>query len=179
MELRALAQKRQNAIATPQKEPSVDEISEKSKDQYNRQRHRNLTNVDKRKNSVIMSPRDISVEKTASNTGTRTTTKTFERKYSTESYTQFDETSSPYSPQIPKTEIKEHKPKIMSLPDNPKKGSIFKKNGKSDFRKFDIKEFDIDSDDDARKLMVKVPQKNLISANALKKINLEQKKLGA
>ena len=67
----------------------------------------------------------------------------------------------------------------MSLPGNPRMGSILKKNGKTEFRKFDIKEFDIDSDDDARKLMVKVPQKNLISANALKKINLEQKKLGA
>lgn len=66
-----------------------------------------------------------------------------------ESYTQFDETCSPCSPQIPKTEMKEHKPKIMSLPGNSKKGSIFKKSGKSEFRKFDIKEFDIDSDDEA------------------------------
>jgi hypothetical protein len=45
----------------------------------------------------------------------------------------------------------------MSLPSNSKKGSIFKKNGKSEFRKFDIKEFDIDSEDESSKLKVKVP----------------------
>ena len=157
MELRELAKNRQATVITPKRDPSVDEISEKSKDKYNRHRHRNLTKVDKRKKSVIKSPRDISVDITASNTGTRTTTKTFERKYSMESYTQFDETCSPCSPQIPKTETKEHKPKIMLLPGNSKKGSIFKKSGKSEFRKFDIKEFDIDSDDEAQKIKVKVP----------------------
>ena len=70
MELRALAQERDQAINTPQKDRS--ESSEKV-DKYNRHRHRNLTNVDKRKKSLVKSPRDFSVEIAATRT---TTTKT-------------------------------------------------------------------------------------------------------